>query len=216
VAVTVLAVETERNLLLYGTQIIDGIAAGPGARVLLTAQANTADNGVWTVQHGGWTRPTDFFTREADIKVETTVQLGSAHTGTVWNDQIVDQMMRELEAEIKKQAVPQSAQTVQSARMKPLEPTGVVDRVTVPEFEKVQQAAATGSLQVLDLTTQVDGSRVEFLLDTMLQNKTVILTLNGLVQKQGDDGDYLLLPEEGQLLFFFAPEIEDTVLLYYV
>jgi hypothetical protein len=45
------------NVTLSGTQTIDGVALAAGDRVLLTAQTNGVQNGVWIVASGNWTRP---------------------------------------------------------------------------------------------------------------------------------------------------------------
>ena len=207
---TVIAAETEKSLLLYGVQIIDGIAVGPGARVLLTAQANPSENGVWVVQRGGWTRPTNFFTRDPETKVKTTVQLGNQNATTVWNDQIVDQLHKDLQKQFKEA----QTLTVQDTTFDASFETDFVSSLTVPKFVDAQQAAATGNLQALDLSTQVDGERVELALDVVLQNKTVILTINGLVQSS--EKDYYLSSDGKSVVLFTAPEATDLVLLYYI
>lgn len=48
------------NVTLSGTQTIDGVALAVNDRVLLTGQTTGAQNGLWTVQSGSWTRPSDW------------------------------------------------------------------------------------------------------------------------------------------------------------
>lgn len=48
------------NITLSGTQTIDGVALSADDRVLLTGQNTVAENGLWVVSGGAWTRPTDF------------------------------------------------------------------------------------------------------------------------------------------------------------
>lgn len=48
------------NITLSGTQTIDGVALVVNDRVLLTAQTNGTQNGLWTVQTSAWTRPADW------------------------------------------------------------------------------------------------------------------------------------------------------------
>src|SRR5688500_7116538 len=48
------------NITLSGTQTIDGVALSAADRVLLTAQTDPAENGLWVVAGGAWTRPTDY------------------------------------------------------------------------------------------------------------------------------------------------------------
>lgn len=50
----------DANLTLSGAQTIDGVALSAGQRVLATAQTAPAQNGIWVVAAGAWTRPTDF------------------------------------------------------------------------------------------------------------------------------------------------------------
>lgn len=54
-----LAVSTT-NVAVTGTQTIDGVALSAGDRVLLTGQTTVAENGLWIVAGGAWTRPTDY------------------------------------------------------------------------------------------------------------------------------------------------------------
>ena len=46
------------NITLSGTQTIDGIAVAVGDIVLAAGQTLAANNGLWTVASGAWTRPT--------------------------------------------------------------------------------------------------------------------------------------------------------------
>lgn len=48
------------NITLTGTQTIDGVALVVNDRVLLTGQTTGSQNGLWTVQTGAWTRPSDW------------------------------------------------------------------------------------------------------------------------------------------------------------
>jgi len=48
------------NLDLNGTETLDGISCGVGDRVLVMSQTNAADNGIYIVASGAWTRATDF------------------------------------------------------------------------------------------------------------------------------------------------------------
>lgn len=56
----VLAMNATNLTSLSGTQTIDGYAAQIGDRILLTAQTNAIQNGIWVVQSGTWVRPADF------------------------------------------------------------------------------------------------------------------------------------------------------------
>lgn len=60
----VLAVSVANQATMTGVaQTIDGVALNtPGMRVYLAAQSTPAQNGIWVVQSGAWTRPTDWAT----------------------------------------------------------------------------------------------------------------------------------------------------------
>lgn len=47
------------NITLSGTQTIDGVSLSVGDRVLLMGQTAAADNGIWVVASGAWSRSTD-------------------------------------------------------------------------------------------------------------------------------------------------------------
>src|SRR5574343_2049077 len=48
------------NVTLSGEQSISGFSVVSGDRVLLIAQTNGVDNGIWVVSTGAWTRALDF------------------------------------------------------------------------------------------------------------------------------------------------------------
>jgi hypothetical protein len=50
---------TGANILLNGTQIIDGIGVAVGDRVLVKDQANASENGIYVVASGQWARASD-------------------------------------------------------------------------------------------------------------------------------------------------------------
>ena len=78
-------VTTTANITLSGTQTIDGIALSVGDRVLVKNQSTAADNGIYLVASGTWTRSTD-----ADVSAEVlsglTVNIneGSTYGDTRW------------------------------------------------------------------------------------------------------------------------------------
>lgn len=63
---------------------IDGVAAGVGDRLLLTAQTNAIDNGIWVVQAGAWSRPADFLPDSAASLNFVFVDQGTFHKDTGW------------------------------------------------------------------------------------------------------------------------------------
>jgi hypothetical protein len=50
---------TTANITLSGTQTVDGVALSVGDRVLVKDQSTQADNGIYLVASGSWTRTTD-------------------------------------------------------------------------------------------------------------------------------------------------------------
>lgn len=75
-------VATTANITLSGAQTIDGVSAIAGNRVLVKNQTTGADNGIYVVASGTWSRSTD-----ADISSEVTAGLFTFVTeGTVAAD----------------------------------------------------------------------------------------------------------------------------------
>lgn len=66
-------------------QTIDGVALNTiGMRVLLTAQSTPAQNGLWTVQSGAWSRPTDYATGGDGSSAACIVDQGTVYQNTLW------------------------------------------------------------------------------------------------------------------------------------
>ena len=75
------------NVALTGTQTIDSVGLGVGDRVLLTAQTNAVQNGVWLVQTGAWARPTasdDYFTGRPLAGLFVYVENGTNFAAEQW------------------------------------------------------------------------------------------------------------------------------------
>lgn len=75
------------NVSLTGTQTIDSVGLGAGDRVLLTAQTNAVQNGVWVVQSGAWTRPTqadDYYSGRVMAGLYLYVESGTNFAGEQW------------------------------------------------------------------------------------------------------------------------------------
>lgn len=74
------------NLALSGTTSIDGqTLTANTTRVLATGQTTASQNGLWLVQSGAWTRPTDFDTdSEVIVSQLVFVKSGTAYAGTNW------------------------------------------------------------------------------------------------------------------------------------
>lgn len=74
-----------------GQQSVDGVLAPLGSVVLLTAQASSVNNGLWTVNSGAWTRVTDmatsaYFVRGTVAVVNATGTAGSNNNNTIWQE----------------------------------------------------------------------------------------------------------------------------------
>ena len=72
------------NLALTGAQTVDGVALVATNRVLLTGQTTASQNGIWVVQTGSWTRPTDFATGSIQTGTYVFVEVGTANSSSGW------------------------------------------------------------------------------------------------------------------------------------
>lgn len=68
-----------------GEQIVDGVPLSAGDRVLLAAQANGAENGIYLVTTGAWIRAIDANTSERLALKTVVVAEGSANQGQMWH-----------------------------------------------------------------------------------------------------------------------------------
>jgi hypothetical protein len=70
---------------LSGTITIDGVPLNIGDRVLLTAQSNPIENGIWVIQSGAWVRPSDFANgQDVSSAYVYTSALGSSYANSEW------------------------------------------------------------------------------------------------------------------------------------
>lgn len=74
-------VATTANITLSGTQTIDGVAVIAGDRVLVKDQTAAADNGIYVVAAGGWTRASDANAWTELVSAFTFVEVGTANAG---------------------------------------------------------------------------------------------------------------------------------------
>lgn len=72
------------NLTLSGEQTVDGVALSAGDRVLVKAQTNAADNGIYVVAAGAWTRASDANAWSELVSAFTFVEEGTALADTGW------------------------------------------------------------------------------------------------------------------------------------
>jgi hypothetical protein len=77
-------VATTANITLSGTQTIDGVAVIAGDRVLVKNQTTTADNGIYVVAAGAWSRATDFDAWTEIPGARVAVEEGSTLADSVW------------------------------------------------------------------------------------------------------------------------------------
>jgi hypothetical protein len=70
------------NTIINGMVIIDGISLTAGDRVLLTGQTTLAENGLWIVQVGSWTRPLDFSAGSSAGRASVLITSGDTFAGT--------------------------------------------------------------------------------------------------------------------------------------
>jgi hypothetical protein len=79
------AVATTNVTSLSGPQTVDTVALIATNRVLLTAQTTATENGIWVVNAGAWTRPTDYPVGFASASTAVFVSEGSVtYADTAW------------------------------------------------------------------------------------------------------------------------------------
>jgi hypothetical protein len=72
------------NIILTGTQTIDGVSLVANDRVLLVGQTNSIENGLWLVQAGAWTRPADFASGSVVGSAIVLILSGAINAGSSW------------------------------------------------------------------------------------------------------------------------------------
>lgn len=77
-------VATTSNITLSGTQTIDGVAVTAGARVLVKNQTISAQNGLYTVAAGTWTRASDADVWDELVSVFVFIERGTVNADTGW------------------------------------------------------------------------------------------------------------------------------------
>lgn len=75
---------TTANITLSATQTVDGVALVAGDRVLVKNQSTTAQNGIYVVAAGAWTRSTDADAWNELISAFTFVEEGTTNADTGW------------------------------------------------------------------------------------------------------------------------------------
>lgn len=75
---------TSGNITLSGTQTIDGVSVGAGARVLVKAQTAPEENGIYVAAAGAWSRASDANTWEELVSAYTFVEEGTTYADTGW------------------------------------------------------------------------------------------------------------------------------------
>lgn len=78
-------VATTENITLSDLQTIDGVALADGDRVLVRAQTDAKDNGIYVASTGNWRRSKDFSSNR-DVRKGTMVVVtdGDTHESTSW------------------------------------------------------------------------------------------------------------------------------------
>ena len=77
----------DSNITLTGEQVINGVSLVEDDRVLLTAQSDASENGIWLVGsgvYGAWSRPSDFNTGDEAAGTWTHVTQGTNYDESVW------------------------------------------------------------------------------------------------------------------------------------
>lgn len=80
-------VMSDANITLSAEQTIDGVSVVAGDRVLVSGQTNAAENGIYVVDSGAWTRSTDFDETSPINEVNSAavfVEAGTTYADTGW------------------------------------------------------------------------------------------------------------------------------------
>lgn len=77
-------VATTANITLSGAQTIDDIALSIGDRVLVKDQTATAENGIYVVASGAWSRASDADTWNDIVAARVSIAQGTANDNTFW------------------------------------------------------------------------------------------------------------------------------------
>jgi hypothetical protein len=72
------------NVTLNGPQTLDGVSLIAGQRAFVTEQTLPVENGLWVVQAGAWTRPTDFAAGDQAANTAVFISEGSTLADTAW------------------------------------------------------------------------------------------------------------------------------------
>lgn len=75
---------TTGNITLTGTQVIDGITVAVDDRVLVKNQSAPAENGIYVVAAGAWTRSSDMNAWNEFPSAFTFIEAGTANADTGW------------------------------------------------------------------------------------------------------------------------------------
>lgn len=81
---TAAAVATSNVASRSGTTTVDTVPLGVGAVVLLCAQTAGSQNGLWVIQSGAWTRPSNYATGNNAAGMAVYVEAGSAANVGTW------------------------------------------------------------------------------------------------------------------------------------
>lgn len=77
-------VATTANITLSGAQTIDGIALSIGDRVLVKNQSTPAENGIYVVASGSWSRASDGDTWNDLVAARLSIAQGTSNDNTFW------------------------------------------------------------------------------------------------------------------------------------
>ena len=78
------AISKMANITLSGTQTIDGVALTAGQRILVAAQTDAIENGIYVVAAGSWSRSADMAVGSNAAGAFTFVEQGTAFADSGW------------------------------------------------------------------------------------------------------------------------------------
>ena len=140
-------VATTASITLSGTQTVDGVALASGDHVLVKDQG-TAENGVWTVSTGGWTRRADA-DAAGELYAGATVYVaaGATHGKTWWSLTTTGTIAVGATAQTWEELITSSVSAVPSSRLVTAG-AGLTGGGSLAADRTIDIAAADGSITV--------------------------------------------------------------------
>ena len=233
---------TTSNITLSGAQTIDGVYVSPGDRVLVKNQDTKTQNGIYVVKSNDWERAEDADTGGELVSAAVFVMQGDANADLgfvctnneiiIGSTEITFVTFTTTGGMVAGNGIEISGSTIS---VKP----ATNGAITVNSNGVSVAVKTNGGIEIGPNGLQIDNMVVQALSDYVVQsftgngsstaftlyykpyyasasNNNVIVTLNGIVQKQGTNEDYTVDANNRQIVFSSAPVSGDSIIVYYV